>query len=692
MTKEKKGLAESAINIILNILITIFGLILLITIYNNIQTKIFKNSYSSFFGYSVFEVQTGSMADTINPGDWIIVKYQRAINLKDIITYEQDGNFVTHRVVEVYKETLVTKGDFNNTKDDPISRKQVVGKVVKILPNFGIVRKTLFNPFVLLTIIITLYFAGNILKDKKKQKSIDSKENTMKGERVTMKDLINKIINKLRKNKFDRVEDSPRIEKEAVSKKDEENLIVNKIESDKVVEENNLPIIEKEETQDNPQNSSEEDLEKTMFFRMVSVDQEEIDGIYSETSKPRKKTSNVSKLITEEEMPREEVNESEIKKELELINKRRKKFRNILEKVIYIKTTELDEIIDILNQREAPKTNEKSIRKAFLDTYIDCKYYNYCGNVNAEYNNKNMISKVNGVIIEFSEKLIKSYQKSDSKYTEKVKKYEKLYTLLAQLEQAFLVDEDLQTKRESYKNKIVRHLGNNAYSESMLKKIVQDIVRTQKKYSSIIKYSFEKLDTNMFELDLDNAISKAKKLYAAELKHNINFSKVYSDYIVDKTYQEGVVAEDKIYVLLTLLMRQISIDILNADFNKKYLLCLPESLYSKEKKFLNLIKFFEDEYAKNSIIMLVEYAELSENSKLIKDSIKNGYHFAVDLENVEKIKNKDRGAIELMDYIFMGRRSREKKAVLTTLSEEANEKVLYVDIANKVKNGWGNER
>ena len=51
--------------------LNIFGIILLVSIYNNVQIKILGNKYSSFFGYSTFEVQTGSMADTINPGDWI---------------------------------------------------------------------------------------------------------------------------------------------------------------------------------------------------------------------------------------------------------------------------------------------------------------------------------------------------------------------------------------------------------------------------------------------------------------------------------------------------------------------------------------------------------------------------------------------------------------------------------------------
>ena len=58
----------------LDFFIFVFGFVLLISIYNGIQTKIFGKNYSDFFGYTMFEVQTGSMADTINAGDWVLVE------------------------------------------------------------------------------------------------------------------------------------------------------------------------------------------------------------------------------------------------------------------------------------------------------------------------------------------------------------------------------------------------------------------------------------------------------------------------------------------------------------------------------------------------------------------------------------------------------------------------------------------
>ena len=73
--------------------------------------------------------------------------------------------------------------------------------------------------------------------------------------------------------------------------------------------------------------------------------------------------------------------------------------------------------------------------------------------------------------------------------------------------------------------------------------MIKQILKIQKLYQSMIKYILDKTNTNAFKL-VTNKISGKKDLYAVSLEHNILFSKVYSEYIVDKTYTEGIIAED----------------------------------------------------------------------------------------------------------------------------------------------------
>ena len=60
-----------------------------------------------------------------------------------------NNTIIVHRIEEKTELNgstyYITKGDANNSKDDPIDEKQIIGVVVKILPTFGFFKKTLFK-------------------------------------------------------------------------------------------------------------------------------------------------------------------------------------------------------------------------------------------------------------------------------------------------------------------------------------------------------------------------------------------------------------------------------------------------------------------------------------------------------------------------------------------------------------------
>ena len=138
-------------------------------LYGLFQVAILDKDYASYFGYSLFEVESGSMSPTINVKDMVVVKETNKIKKNDIITYNIDGSFVTHRVVEVQKTKIIAKGDFNNYEDKTIPRDSVIGKVVKIFPKFGVWKKIMLSPIVLIAIFFTmlLFGLGLSYEDKK---------------------------------------------------------------------------------------------------------------------------------------------------------------------------------------------------------------------------------------------------------------------------------------------------------------------------------------------------------------------------------------------------------------------------------------------------------------------------------------------------------------------------------------------
>ena len=148
------------IGYILNIFLIIITVLILIGMYYIFQIKVLKNDFANLFGYTFFEVATGSMEKTINIGDVVIVNLTKDVNENDIIVYKDDNNFITHRLIKKQADKIVTRGDANNSDDKPISEDQILGKVIYIVPEIGIYRKIFMSKEILGLVITILILLG----------------------------------------------------------------------------------------------------------------------------------------------------------------------------------------------------------------------------------------------------------------------------------------------------------------------------------------------------------------------------------------------------------------------------------------------------------------------------------------------------------------------------------------------------
>ena len=173
-TRNMKNILKKIGNITLNILVFIAIIFLIFSGYVIYQVKLQNKQYASICGYTALEVVTGSMSKTIDIGDLVIVKLTQNINVGDIIVYSQDNNLITHRVIEINEKNIITKGDSNNTADEPIKKENVVGKVIYVVRKFGILKDVFSSPLVLICISITILLFGIAIicknEDKMKEK------------------------------------------------------------------------------------------------------------------------------------------------------------------------------------------------------------------------------------------------------------------------------------------------------------------------------------------------------------------------------------------------------------------------------------------------------------------------------------------------------------------------------------------
>lgn len=125
------------------ILLGIFTVLIVLVGSIAIQKYIMKKPVATLFGYSSYVVVTESMQGTIDAGDLIIVKDTDDYQIGDIITFFEEGRInttpITHRIVGYSGDEFITKGDANNSKDSfTVSQNDIIGEVVKVVPNVGI--------------------------------------------------------------------------------------------------------------------------------------------------------------------------------------------------------------------------------------------------------------------------------------------------------------------------------------------------------------------------------------------------------------------------------------------------------------------------------------------------------------------------------------------------------------------------
>lgn len=698
MNNQKESVIEKIINYVLDILIFVFGIVLLISLYISIQTKVFKNDYANFFGYSIFEVQTGSMSGTIEAGDWIIVDLSKKPKLNDIVTYESNGNFITHRVIEIYGSTYVTMGDANSAKDDPIDGEEIVGTVSKILPRLGIIRKTLFNPVVLIAVIIVLFVLNWTFKNKNNVKTKESVNKVV----LNMKDVLMKLIDKIKeiinskKSIKPVIKELPKIE----TKKDNdisfsrEEMLNSAVDNGIGKESNNIENVtdkkddikstdstnnnSKEEVTNN-EVSREDDLSKTAMYRFVFVDKDEFNKDNIKNVVIEKPKVEEVKVEPKKEIVVEEKKEDNDVK-LELINDT-KKAKNIIDKVMSIKIEEFKDILVILEGEDRDLVNEITIKNEFFKAYINVRYYNiYEAN---EFNNPRFVSRVENTIKKLGSKMISEYKGSDNKYSDKIEKYIRLFMTVANFEQIYNSRADNKRKQELYFKTLNNYYRDDDLDNSNIKYLVNSIVKIKKKYDDTIFYILDSLSSDEFGLKFSR-INDLKNTFGVKLLQNIDFDKMYSSYIINKTYKEGIIAEDKISVTIALLLKQLVLDMLNADYDNKYVIYLPSSLYDKEKKCERFIKSLNDDYAKSHVSVLVSIKDFLDNRDYIKEFTKEGYNFSIVYDSEVKILYEDYGNLYIANNIFIDKDSINVKKVFAFIPEEIYSRFIYDDILNKV--------
>lgn len=160
----------------------------------------------------IYSVQTGSMEDNIHVGDYVLIYKKDNYNVGDVVTFTKDDYFITHRIIRKENDEVITKGDANNTEDEKINVKDIVGKVII---SGGILNIIVNYKYAFAAIFVALYLVSCYFADNKEEISEDI-NNDIKEDKLT---LSNEEIKKWDSLKTDK--DNNEIEKKEEVKNDD---------------------------------------------------------------------------------------------------------------------------------------------------------------------------------------------------------------------------------------------------------------------------------------------------------------------------------------------------------------------------------------------------------------------------------------------------------------------------------------
>ena len=171
--KQLKNKWKSALRIAL---LALLAVIVGVNVYTLNASHLTGNTVPMPFGVGSAVVLSGSMEPEISVGDLLIITEAQSYQVGDVVVFQDGRSSVTHRIVSISEDKVVTRGDANNTEDAPITLEQIKGKVTMVIPLIGYainLIKTPVGTICVLALAVFLLESSFGAEKKKKENELD---------------------------------------------------------------------------------------------------------------------------------------------------------------------------------------------------------------------------------------------------------------------------------------------------------------------------------------------------------------------------------------------------------------------------------------------------------------------------------------------------------------------------------------
>lgn len=284
-------------------------------------------------------------------------------------------------------------------------------------------------------------------------------------------------------------------------------------------------------------------------------------------------------------------------------------------------------------------TFNKEYNDKFTEKYINARYYNYYIDDINETFRKRILNSLKDV-----EENLTINNISDRDLIQKMNMF---------FQYVLYFDDVINYKDMKQKIERIAKLRKkflNKSSETFEKKLYEKMQEYKKQKEEFI----ENLDTEDFSVKTKN-YPRRLNVYRVNLKHNVEIPIEYSEFAVNKAFNSGIIQEDKLIVEYYLIEAIILKDILKQKFDKQYIVEFTTTLLKKTKKLKSLLNIINNPASLEQIILKIKYEDYYENKEKIHNLIRDGYKFAVILDDTLKMEEKSIQTLDIFKYVILNK-------------------------------------
>ena len=273
---------------------------------------------------------------------------------------------------------------------------------------------------------------------------------------------------------------------------------------------------------------------------------------------------------------------------------------------------------------------DQDIYDDMINAYINTRYYNLY---------PVMDEKFEANIVYYLKKSVKDI---DEKFKDKARYMFKMFKYILYFDGAFECDSVRKLISEIKMFRLIELKISDGNFESKLYNMLEEDLLAKKNFLE----SFSDKNFSMKYLKLKDQV------FYCTLEHNLKFSKLYSDYAIEKVFSNKVISEQKLFVSYSLACIRALEDVIKGNFDKVYILDYVFSLVSKPKKNQRLLKTIDNDIIKEKLVLKIKYSDYVANHDAVYDLTRNGFKIALEIDSSFEFNDENNKILKIIDYII----------------------------------------